>query len=120
MYFNFSSGGTTLDILMIFVLYLVPILTSYMSTLRGSILGFLATSLESNKSSKRTNPLGKKLSFKLRISGPSSIISSISTLSKLSISTLVNLVHLCTSKIFTSKLFSTLLSIVQLVSILQF
>lgn len=120
MYLRFSPGGKAFDILMSFGLSPVPMLSSSISTLRGSILGFLATSLEPNKFSKGTNPLGKKIFFRLRISGSSFIISSISTFSKISISTLVNLVGLAISKIFTSMLLSILLSTVQLVSILQF
>jgi len=71
MYLTFSYGGKDFDILMSFGLFSVPMLTSSILVLKGYILGFLATSLESNKYSKGTNTFGKKIFFKLRISGSS-------------------------------------------------
>lgn len=43
----------------------VPMLHYSISALKGSIFGFLARSFESNKSSKGTNPLGRKTILKV-------------------------------------------------------
>ena len=87
-------GGNDFKSLINFGFSLVPILHSFISNLTSSILGFLGTSLESNKSSKGVNPLSKKLSSRLITLVSSFIISSISTFSRFSTSDLVNLVGL--------------------------
>lgn len=103
----------------------MPMFHSSMSDLCGSILGFLATPFESNKSSKGVKPFGKKLSLRFNISDSSSIISSISTFSKLSISDWLNLVGLANFTLFTSIFLKSISlskswSMVQSVYILQF
>ena len=65
----------------------VPILHSSMSDLNDSIFGFLATSFEQKRYSNGANPLGKNLFLRFKMSESSSANSSISTFSKLSIST---------------------------------
>ena len=92
MYFNFLTGGNALDILTSLGFYSFPMLHSSISDLRGSILGFISTSLESKRSSNGANPLGKKISLRFKTYDSSLDNSSISTVSNFSISTLVNLV----------------------------
>ena len=123
MYFYFSCWGKYLESLIILGFNSVPILHSSMSDLTRSILGFLATSFESNRSSEGVKPFGKKLSLRFNISDSSSMISSIYTLSNLSISNWLNLVGLENFILFTSTLFTPISlskswSMVQLVSIL--
>ena len=102
MYFSFSAGGNFLEILISLGFSSVPMLHSSISDLRGSILGFLATSLESKRSSSGANPLGKILSLRFKTSDSSLINSSISIVSNFSISTLVNLVGSILFTLFTS------------------
>ena len=99
MYFKFSAGGNVLDILISLGFSFVPMFHSFISDLRGFILGFIATSLDSKRSSSGANPLGKMLSLRFKTYDSSLINSSISTISNCSIFTLVNLVG---SILFTS------------------
>jgi hypothetical protein len=64
MYLSFYSGGKDLESFTILGFSSVPMLQSSTSLPLASILGFLATSLKSNKSSNGTKPLGKTLLFK--------------------------------------------------------
>ena len=99
MYFKFLARGNALDHLTSLGFSSVPMLNSSISDLKGSILVFLVTSLESKRSSNGANPLGKKNSLRFKTSNSSLINSSISNVSNFSISTLVNLVG---SILFTS------------------
>lgn len=65
MYLSFSVGGNDFESLINFGLSSMPMLHSSMSNINGSILGFLGTSFESNKSSRGVNPFGKNLSLGL-------------------------------------------------------
>jgi len=94
MYFTFLVGGNDFESFINFGFSLVPMLYSSISDLTGSLIGFLGTSFDSNKSSKGVNPLGKKLSLRLITLVSSLIILSISSCSKFSTSDLVNLVGL--------------------------
>jgi hypothetical protein len=64
MYLSFYSGGKDLESFTILGFSSVPMLQSSTSLPLALILGFLATSLKSNKSSNGTKPLGKTLLFK--------------------------------------------------------
>ena len=68
MYFKFLAGGNALDNLISLGFSYVPMLHSSMSDIKGSILGFIATSLESKISSNGANPLGKMLSLSFKTS----------------------------------------------------
>jgi len=106
MYFTFLVEGSDFDSLISLGLSSMPMLHYSISDFNGSILGFLGTSFESNKSSSAVKPFGKRVSLRLIISLSSLIVSSISTCSRLSIFDLVNYVGL---KLYTSLSSSSLI-----------